>query len=284
MSPSKKSPFTILFIIFVIVACIVCCLFISPSDDVGEKTPAPGTPSYEMIDEQKGDETSIKKTYHFAYDGKSWEIVASVPKYRYENYQNGKYIVNQIEWYDYEPEPQRAFMNDEYFINVVEQIKTQNGKLTDDELIHVISYFVQSHVDYMLDDVQYGKEYCAYPLEALINDAGDCDCKAALLCGMLYHAGFDSIYIEILPKGSSRGHVVVGVHCETLKTHSDDSHIMHNGKKYTIIESTNFFPIGMNLYDEDLKNWRLIHEPGKSQLIEHGEVTSASKYNGWNKL
>lgn len=236
-------------------------------------------PSYEMIDEEKGDMSLISKTFDFTYNEKKWHIEASVPQYRYDNYVKEKYVVYRTDLYGYEPTEQRAYIKDEYLQDVVDQIKTQNGKLTNNELVEVLTYFVQSQISYESDEVQYGQDYLAYPMQALINGKGDCDCKTILLIGLLYHAGFECVYISISLDDSSFGHTLVGISSNDIVGTDQWRYLQHNGKKYYIIESTSVLPIGTYTYsDEELYKLRTIHEYGKRTIFEYDEVLAMNDY------
>ena len=201
---------------------------------------------YKIVDDEIGDETLITKVYQFTYYNKDWHIVASVPKYRYDAYVNEKYLVVKKNrpkstdpyFYSIEPQEQRAFIIDEYVNDVVEQFKIQNGPLTDEEIINVITYFVQSQIQYEDDGIQYGKEYTAYPMQTLINGKGDCDCVAVLLAGLLNHAGYNSIVVYI------PGHMITGVNERAINLKNEGEFIYNNQNKYYLIEATSVKSIG----------------------------------------
>lgn len=234
---------------------------------------------YQMIDKEKGDMTLITRTFDFVYDNKQWHIVASVPKYRYDNYVNEKYLVYWTNENWYEPTEQRGYIEDEYLQDIVEQFKTQNGKLTDQELVNVIAYFVQSQIIYQDDRIQYENEYNAYPMQTLINGKGDCDCKAVLLVGLLYHAGYECIYIQFLPQNISDGHVIVGINSEDYISKDKCRYLLHDSKKYYLIDTTAVLPVGEIMHtDNEVHKLRTVHEYGKRTMFEYDEIVFVNDF------
>lgn len=234
---------------------------------------------YTIVDNTTGDETLIEKAYDFTYSGRNWHIVAQVPKYRYNNYVQERYLVLKEKEWEYEPENQRAFILDEYVTKVIEQFKTQNGELTDQELIEVLVYFVQTQIEYVEDDEQYGREYEAYPMQVLINGKGDCDCKATLMTGLFYHANYDCMSARIFPTGYNVAHRLVGISFDRLNVDSNAKSIENDGKKYYLVESTGVAPIGIGTFiKEDVDKWREVYTKGCIAIYEDNELISYKDY------
>lgn len=274
-------------IIILIVACIAIICTMSAGCIVPEPTVEKLVIDYKIIDTANsiGDETPIEKVYDFSYQGRNWHIVAQVPTYRYNNYVNEKYLVLTDwlvpEYLRSEPTAQRAFLGDEYVENVVEQFKTQNGVLTDKELIEVLTYFVQTQIEYVTDMEHYNDAmYIAYPMQALINSKGDCNCKSALLASLYMHAGYDSLVVHILPKDLTVGHVIVGISCEKLDFEHPTKNIEHEGKSYYLVESTVFSFIGQGYYIDPnyVEEFRLVDSKGYQIHYEYDVILSIHDY------
>lgn len=220
---------------------------------------------YEIVDDDIVDLTPITTIYEFSYDNKNWIIEATVPKDRYNAYTNEKYLlvkkqnpsIHDSYFYKNEPEEQRAFIKDEYVQNVVNQFKTQNGDLTDKQLINVITYFVQTQIEYYDDELQYGRDYIAYPMQVLINAKGDCDCKAVLLSGLLNHAGYHSVTVYI--NAGDVGHIFASVEASLLDLPNGAITVTDGQKDYYVIEATSQWTIG-NLEGQYIESLNQFHE------------------------
>ena len=171
------------------------------------------------------DKTIVSKTYSFAYKGKSYVVNVNVPRYRLNNYKLNTYKLAC---------GQRIFVQDEYLVDVVNQIK-QQVKTDDRQLLaEVLIAFVQNSISYEKDINLHGKdEYWAYPVETLINGAGDCDCKGTLLTALLRTAGFDSLILM------QEGHLTSIVSdVQPYNNKNSIVYIEYKGKQYDIIDGT----------------------------------------------
>ena len=177
------------------------------------------------------DQTIVSKTYSFAYKGKSYVINVNVPRYRLNNYKLNTYRL---------ADGQRIFVQDEYLLDVVNQIKQQVR--TDDKqlLAEVLIAFVQNSIKSDYDINVHGQdEYWAYPVETLINGAGDCDCKGILLTALLRTAGFDAL---ILMQESHLTSIVSDV--QPYNNKNCITYVDYKGKQYYIIDGTEKHGVG----------------------------------------
>ena len=171
------------------------------------------------------DKTIVSKTYSFAYKGKSYVINVNVPRYRLNNYKLNTYRIADV---------QKCFVQDDYLVDVVNQVKQQVR--TDDRqlLAEVLITFVQNSIKSDYDINVHGQdEYWAYPVETLINGAGDCDCKGTLLTALLRTAGFDAL---VLIQSNHLTSIVSDV--QPYNNKNCITYVEHNGKQYYIIDGT----------------------------------------------
>lgn len=227
-----------LFLVLLVICIVSCCV------------PAMSSYVYDMEFELESDEAynglAVKKTYSFTYNSKDWNIVVKIPKSKYDEYTN---MLDSSSG-DLYVQSQRAYDYSECVADVVDQFKKQNGKLTDKELIDVISYFVQDQIAYAYDEQVYGKEdYFAYPEQVLINGAGDCDCQTVLLVSLLNHAGYNSVLVYVenhIFAAVSTSEYDIFLDLITWKVKSLDD-------EYYAIESTAVRPVGDIVTDQYVK-------------------------------
>ncbi len=104
------------------------------------------------------------------------------------------------------------------------------------ELAEYLVAFVQQAIPYKDDPENDGYDYPRYPIETIIDRAGDCEDKSALLVALLNTFGFEAILI------SPPGHMAAGIWCEDCVEGTYEL----NGKKYAYIEtSVKGWPIGV---------------------------------------
>jgi hypothetical protein len=100
-------------------------------------------------------------------------------------------------------------------------------KLSDDEYLELIAVYVQSF-RYETREQNPAK----FPVETVVDRAGDCDDKSLLLAGLLSREGYTVALLLFGPES----HIAVGVG-------SDDYHYKNTG--YTFVETTNYSFVGM---------------------------------------
>jgi hypothetical protein len=112
------------------------------------------------------------------------------------------------------------------FLAESEKIRLQE-KLTDDEYLEFITVYVQS-LRYETRDQNPAK----FPIETVVDNAGDCDDKSLLLAGLLSRVGYPVALFLFEPES----HMAVGIG-------SDD--YLYKNTGYAFVETTNFSFIGV---------------------------------------
>ena len=117
-----------------------------------------------------------------------------------------------------------------YFIKMTQE----EGFSLFHELCNVLS-FVQQSIPYKTDEESKGKEYFRYPIETLVDEQGDCDCKS-ILAASLYQCMGHGVVLLVKPGEVMRpGHAALAVEgAEGLP----GTFISHKGKKYYFCETT----------------------------------------------
>lgn len=160
-----------------------------------------------------------------------------------------------------EPKPNYAqeFDSHPYLLNVARQLDEDAKALgySGFQMAEYLTTFVQQTIKYQSDPYNDGWDYPKYPIETLMEKAGDCEDSAVLLVSLLKTFGFDAVLIS-LPR-----HFAVGIVCETC-----DSFYNYKGKKYAYIETT--YP-----------NWLIGSVPNEVSGIEPTllETSPLVKYN-----
>jgi hypothetical protein len=118
---------------------------------------------------------------------------------------------------------------DELYTEIIEQFRkikdAQN--LDDDEYLELMAVYVQS-----LDYETIGEKPAKFPVETVVDRAGDCDDKSLLLAGLLSREGYSVALLSFGPEN----HMAVGVG-------SRDSRYMNTN--YTFLEMTNVSFVGV---------------------------------------
>jgi hypothetical protein len=112
------------------------------------------------------------------------------------------------------------------FLAESEKIRLRE-KLTDDEYLEFIAVYVQS-LRYETRDQNPAK----FPIETVVDNAGDCDDKSLLLAGLLSRLGYPVALFLFEPES----HMAVGIG-------SDD--YLYKNTGYAFVETTNFSFIGV---------------------------------------
>ena len=100
-------------------------------------------------------------------------------------------------------------------------------KLSDDEYLELITVYTQS-LNYETREQNPAK----FPVETIVDNAGDCDDKSLLLAGLLSREGYPVVLLLFGPES----HMAVGVG-------SDDYFYKNTG--YTFVETTNYSFVGV---------------------------------------
>ena len=169
--------------------------------------------------------TTITRNFSWSYNGKIWSLELLIPKATYNYFKNHErpntedysiYITNT--------------KDDSYLSGIAQRfslLSNQNGFSKAQE-VNFVASFVQT-MPYKFDNDTTGfEEYARYPLETLVDNTGDCECKSILLGQLLTLMGYDIVLID-LPS-----HVSVGVYLPN----GSGAYYMYNGVKYLYLEST----------------------------------------------
>lgn len=166
------------------------------------------------------------------YDGtKSFDIEVSSEDYANSIIHRGFRQLNQVSYglWDYT-------IPDKYVDEVVSYLSDICESRTPSETAITVLSFVQSGIEYITDEEQYGqKEFIAYPLETLYNRAGDCEDSSILAIAILSAMGFDCVFYDF------PNHIAIGVALDDYDSTRFDE---HKGKKYYFCETTTSYPLG----------------------------------------
>lgn len=171
-------------------------------------------------------EETFERMYEWEYNGYTFSTELSLSKEKYAYYQGlGHSNLNLVK-----------YATDSYNRKVAAEIaggiKQQAESLgfTNYETMMMAASFVQE-LPYKEDDEYLGvPEYARYPIETLVDGAGDCEDKSILLAALLRELGCEVVLLEF------PNHVAVGV--EANRDDAYGSYAPYGGKKYFYLEST----------------------------------------------
>ncbi|MGD0070661.1 MAG: hypothetical protein ABSB71_03770 [Candidatus Bathyarchaeia archaeon] len=145
------------------------------------------------------------RDFAWDYDGNHWTWNLSIPVALYDAYKavpDSTRIQNGPAGYDF-----CVTTKDSYLQGLVEKLNetvTQLGYGSLDQVSFVLA-FVQS-IPYKSDLNTTGyEEYPRFPIETLVDQAGDCDCKAVLFATLTLMMGYGAVFIN------PTDHLAVGV-------------------------------------------------------------------------
>lgn len=136
----------------------------------------------------------------------------------------------------------------------------QKERFTDKETVEFISAFVQ-YFTYK-DDGYY--EYPRFPVETLVEKAGDCEDTAILLVSILKYLGYKTVLL------SPKGHMGVGI---AVKENIAGNAFPYDGSNFYYIETTSA-GWGVGDYPEHLSEQATIFDPG--QTMSAREMTASN--------
>ncbi len=123
--------------------------------------------------------------------------------------------------------------------------------------------FVQQALPYKSDPYNNGWDYPKYPIETLVEQGGDCEDKAALTVALLKTFGFDAVLVS-LP-----GHLAAAISCGNC-----GGYYLHNGNKYSFIETTTSgWEIG-TIPPESKNEWATILEVADLQVYKRNDINA----------
>lgn len=226
-------------------------------------------PYMESIEEHNtfadlSEDKMYEKEYVFEYDDKTWHINAKVLGKDLIEYRDNTNGIRDGTLLEYPKLVRNMFTIDVYMEDIYDQIKQQEPYITNEEYANLMVYFVQTKIDYCLDDDNYGKrEYWALPWETLLIGKGDCEDKAILLSSLLKSANIEAkvvfteehALVAVLtskPQVEKRHNIFTGKstikqgkYTYTFPNEAIENAVMeYNGKKYCLVECTAQSPIG----------------------------------------
>lgn len=171
-------------------------------------------------------EETFERLYEWDYNGYTFSTLLSLSKEKFDYYRGlGHSNLNLVK-----------YATDSYNRKVAAEIaggiKQQGASLgfTNYEIMMMATSFVQE-LPYVTDKESLGElEYVRYPIETLIDGAGDCEDKSILLAAVLRELGCEVVLLEF------PNHAAVGV--EANRDDAYGSYASYGGKKYFYLEST----------------------------------------------
>lgn len=171
-------------------------------------------------------DTSVQynRTFDWTYNNVEWRFNVQISKAIYDFYKSSPH--------DKTPNYANYALTDEdkdFFRDITKKFKdngASNGYTDYDNIMNVIA-FVQA-LPYKEDDPATG-EYTRYPLETLVDNAGDCKDKSILAATMLHEMGYDVVLLKY-PQ-----HMAVGV---KLDRDISGTYFDYGGSRYYYAETT----------------------------------------------
>jgi PKD repeat protein len=183
---------------------------------------------------------TIERHYRWEYGGRTWDWDVSIPGALYEEYRRryrGAWVNRDYDEYVLDP------LDDAYLSDLVDEIaqKTGNDYYS---TVECLFHFVQAAVDYAYDPMW--SEYPRYPVETLVEQAGDCEDTAILYASLVRtlgagamlaavdtdHNGVADHMITLVPVDAA---YAAGVTCRTGQS---ASFWQYNGTLYALAETT----------------------------------------------
>lgn len=168
----------------------------------------------------------VMEVYSWNYDGRRWSMEVQIPQDAYEKYRSfDRSSIYGYRYYAFE-KTDDAIM--ELFADRFREMADQRG-YSDWEMIENVVSFVQN-TTYQEDLNWIGKlEYPKYPIETLLDQAGDCEDTSVLLVSLLHELGYGTVLVQF---DNHMGAAIKG--SDTI----DGYYYMHHGDRYYYIETT----------------------------------------------
>jgi len=126
---------------------------------------------------------TIDRHYQWEYGGRTWNWDVSIPRALYDEYRRrfrGGWVNRDYDEYVLDP------LDDAYLNALVDEIAQRTGNDYFDT-VECLFHFVQAAVDYAYDPIWC--EYPRYPVETLVEQAGDCEDTAILYASLVRTLG-----------------------------------------------------------------------------------------------
>ena len=222
------------------------------------------------------------RSFSWDYDGKHWDWNLSIPQNPYDAY---KAVPDSTRTRDGPPGYDlMVTTQDTYVQNLAERLNattTQLGYNSYDQANFVLA-FVQS-IPYNSDLNTTGhEEYPRFPIETLVDQTGDCDCKAILYVTLILTLGDGAVFIN------PTDHLAVGI----LGNNLHGTYWTHNNQTYYYAETTGIgFTIGQLpdefqgqtafIYDIDESKQYVptiaVSSPGESSLTSGQSISTSPR-------
>ena len=192
-----------------------------------------------------GQGSVIYRSYQWNFKGKEWHVSFRFPKHVYTFYHEiPRRLFNKVEFVKNEDNRKvlRDFLR---FFRTTAAEQNWNRHV----LLHFVTEFVRQ-IPYQLDEKSLGEYvHTRFPVETLVDYAGECEDKSILLAAMLDELGYD-VALFLLRSGQGVYHMAVGV--GGIKLYG--THYTYRGKKYYYLDAVaSFFYVG-----RAMDNYRLL--------------------------
>jgi hypothetical protein len=208
------------------------------------------------------------RTFSWDYGGKHWDWNLSIPQDLYNAYRSVPVSTRTRDGpsgYDMMVTTEEPFIQN--LASKLNSTTTQLGYSSIDQANFVLA-FVQS-ITYNSDLNTTGyEEYPRFPIETLVDQTGDCDCKAILYATLTLSLGYGAVFIN------PTDHLAVGVLGDNLK----GTYWSHNNQTYYYAETTGTgFTIGQ-LPDEFSGKTAYVYDIDQSkQFIPNIKITPTTQ-------
>lgn len=225
MKPGKKLPFLLAGALLIIMVIVIAAVMFTPSvPDLPRITPDTTAPSPVII------------SHTFPFQDTNVTIVVPVNNSVYAGAKKSERRVIHIRnSSDIEGELYRAMIHDPLqeplYTDLLSQFRTvrDTKNLNDDEYLELLAVYVQS-LTYTISD-----DPAKYPIETVMEKAGDCDDKSLLLAGLLAREDYPVVLLLFRPEK----HMAVGVGSDSFP---------YKSTGYAYVEATDFSFVGIPAY------------------------------------
>jgi hypothetical protein len=223
---------------------------------------------FEVVTAQTLDQTQyFNREFAWDYDGNHWVWNLSIPStlyYAYKEVPDSYRIRSGPAGYDLMVTTQDSYLQS--LVTKINETATQNEYSSYDEISFVLA-FVQS-IPYSTDLNSTGyQEYPRFPIETLVDQTGNCDCKSILFATLTVMLGYDAVFIN------PPDHLAVGI-----MGNFSGSYWTYNNQNYYYCETTGIgFQIGQ-LPDEFKNQEAYVYPIDESQqYVLNLQTTSSIK-------
>jgi hypothetical protein len=169
------------------------------------------------------------RTFSWRYDNRDWELTMQIPEYLYLYYTRMERApVEDYSIYVTHPKDDQEVTGP--LAAELKDLAVRQG-YSAEETVNFTASFVQN-LRYRLED----EEYPNYPVETLVDKAGDCEDTAILAAALLDAMGYDTVLIRFTSAVEGEaGHMAVGVAVTGV---SGGSSYRYDGRTYYYLETT----------------------------------------------